>query len=87
MGLVDSHEDAQTINHYSLIDPSEIPEVTKKTSGSPLTTKKMSDDDLLDDNRARAYTGKFSSDDEELTESYDTDEDDFEDDYFEDDED
>ncbi|MGA1622169.1 MAG: DNA-directed RNA polymerase subunit beta'' [Synechocystis sp.] len=90
MGLVDSHEDAQTINHYSLIDPSEIPEVTKKAGGSSLASKKMSDDDLLDDNRARAYTGKFSQqDDEELQESYDTDEDDFEDDddYGDDDED
>ena len=87
MGLVDTHEEVQTLNHYSLIDPADIPVVAKKTGGASLASKKMSDDDLLDDNRARAYTGKLSQDDEELEESYGTDEDDFESDDFEDDED
>ena len=71
MGLVDTHEDVQTINHYSLIDPADIPKVTKKAGGSPLTSKKMSDDDLLDDSRARAL-----SQDDELEESYGMDEED-----------
>jgi DNA-directed RNA polymerase subunit beta' len=89
MGLVESHEDVQTINHYSLIDPADIPVVSKskKAAGASLTSKKMSDDDLLDDNRARAYTGKLSSDDDELEEIYGTDEEDFDDDDFEDEED